>query len=366
MGRRLIFWTHLTVGSIIGLLVLNASVTGLLLSFEPQIVDFAERNVRLVAPPPESPQKLGPQAILESARAAAGGANPVSLMVRSDPTATASVGFGKEVGLWYVDPYSGKVLGKGSKIHETMHAIEDWHRWLWSKEAGRVYTAAAAASLLFMVLSGVILWWARKVSGFKPGLTGKAWNWNRHSTVGIWAAPMLLVTALTGMLMAYPWATDLLFKLAGDKPPARAQKSTEAGKEGTPITPGNLDALLSRAQAKVPGWMAITLRFPRKEGAPVIASIEEPAPYGPRRRSQLSLDPATAEPVKWEPYSGQSKGKRWRSWVVPLHTGQAWGLPGQTVAALAAAGAAVLVWTGLAMALSRLIFACQRRKTGIE
>ena len=85
----------------------------------------------------------------------------------------------------------------------------------------------------------------------------------------------------------------------------------------------------------------------------MVASIEEPAAWGPRRRSQLSLDPATAETVKWEPYSGQSRGKQWRSWIVPLHTGRAWGPAGQTVAALAAAGAVLLVWTGLAMALRR-------------
>jgi uncharacterized iron-regulated membrane protein len=41
-------------------------------------------------------------------------------------------------------------------------------------------------------------------------------------------------------------------------------------------------------------------------------------------------------------------------WFRFLHTGEAGGWPGQTLAGLASAGAAVLVYTGLSLALRRL------------
>jgi uncharacterized iron-regulated membrane protein len=46
-------------------------------------------------------------------------------------------------------------------------------------------------------------------------------------------------------------------------------------------------------------------------------------------------------------------GRRLRAWVRPLHTGEAGGLPGQTIALVASAGGGVLVWTGLALAWRR-------------
>lgn len=45
-----------------------------------------------------------------------------------------------------------------------------------------------------------------------------------------------------------------------------------------------------------------------------------------RPRSQLALDPITAETVRCEPFTGKSLGGRLRAWVRPLHTGEAGGL----------------------------------------
>ena len=62
---------------------------------------------------------------------------------------------------------------------------------------------------------------------------------------------------------------------------------------------------------------------------------------------------ATAAVVKWEPFAGYNLGRTIRSWVRPVHTGEAGGPIGQFIAALASAGGAVLVYTGLALAWRR-------------
>lgn len=69
----------------------------------------------------------------------------------------------------------------------------------------------------------------------------------------------------------------------------------------------------------------------------------------------LTLDPVTAEVIRWEPFAAQNLGRRLRAWVRPIHTGEAGGLAGQAVAAGASAGGAVLVYTGLALAWRRLL-----------
>ena len=65
--RKIIFWCHLTVGSIAGVVILTMCVTGVLLAFERQIISSAERNFR--AGPPAGAQRLPLEALLEKARA---------------------------------------------------------------------------------------------------------------------------------------------------------------------------------------------------------------------------------------------------------------------------------------------------------
>jgi uncharacterized iron-regulated membrane protein len=159
----------------------------------------------------------------------------------------------------------------------------------------------------------------------------------------------------TGAIISYRWAGDLLFVLTGNEPPARPQeKGAREGRKPASESRASLDSLLAKATARVPSWSNISLRLPRKGGEPATASIIEPGFTRRYARSQLSLDAATADVVKWEPYAEQNLGRRLRSWIVPLHTGRAVGPPGQFLALVSAAASALLVWTGISMAWRRI------------
>ena len=114
----------------------------------------------------------------------------------------------------------------------------------------------------------------------------------------------------------------------------------------------SFDVLLARAQGER-RWVMIMLRLPPRGDGPVTASIQGPDAFHPFQRSQLTLNRATGAVVKWEPYANNSKGRKLRTWVRALHTGEAFGFPGQTVAGLASLGGCFLVWTGVAMASGR-------------
>ena len=350
MFRKIIFWTHLCVGITAGLVILNSAVTGTLLAFEPQIVDFAERGVRRVVPPP-SGERWGIDALVAKARETEPDRIPNGVTVKSDPAASVAVNFGKETGVRYLNPYTGEVLGKDSWIHGALHEVQDWHRWLWSREIGKVITGAADILFFLLAVSGIYLWWPNKVFHFEGKLQGKARDWNWHNVIGFWCAPLILITTITGAAMSYQWANDFLYRAAGSEPPV-VQKMPEKPK--TAGTLPFLDPFLEKAGQQVPGWVSINLRLPQKEGAPVTASIQEPAPWWVMSpRSQLSLDPKTAETVKWEPYSEQSAGRKWRTYAKYLHTGQAGGVAGQFLMCLSAIGITVMVWTGFALAWRR-------------
>jgi uncharacterized iron-regulated membrane protein len=110
----------------------------------------------------------------------------------------------------------------------------------------------------------------------------------------------------------------------------------------------------ARAQAQVPGWQTITFRLPPGDG-PVSFSIDTGrGAIRPDRRAQLVVARDGAV-VRFEDYGRQSPARRVRGWLRFIHTGEAFGLAGQTVAGLASAGGALLVWTGFALAWRRLV-----------
>jgi uncharacterized iron-regulated membrane protein len=96
------------------------------------------------------------------------------------------------------------------------------------------------------------------------------------------------------------------------------------------------------------------MRVPAAADATVAVTIDSGTGGQPQRRGQLTLDRATGAVVKWEPFSSSSPGRRLRAYLRFPHTGEAFGLAGQTIAALASLGAVVLGYTGLSLAVRRL------------
>lgn len=78
---------------------------------------------------------------------------------------------------------------------------------------------------------------------------------------------------------------------------------------------------------------------------------------------QLWADPFSGKFLREERYGHLSPGRKARVWMRSLHTGEALGATGQLLAGLASLGAAVLVRTGLALALRRLARALRARPT---
>lgn len=353
------------VGVSVGLVILSMCISGTLLAFEPQIVDFAERHITHVSlPNPEIP-RLSPGALASQVQQAYPDHRFLGLTQESDPTAVAVVRLSQDKTL-YLNPYTGAMVGEPSRTHEVLHTVEMWHRWFCSKAVGKPITGTATLLFLGLAISGIYLWWPRQgakaVLTFAPDLKGRARDWNWHNVFGFWLSPFIVILTLTGTVMSFAWANTLLFRATGNKPPARPAERTPAAPEQRKEKPkASLDLLWTRAEAQVPGWKSISLRIPEKGNGPISFFIRSSDSGQPTARARLSLDPYTAEVMKWEPYSSYNGGQKLRAWVTPVHTGRAWGWPGQLLNLLIAIGGLFLVWTGFALAWRR--FQQFRRKS---
>ncbi|HVY63956.1 MAG TPA: PepSY-associated TM helix domain-containing protein, partial [Gammaproteobacteria bacterium] len=119
------------------------------------------------------------------------------------------------------------------------------------------------------------------------------------------------------------------------------------------------DELFARAAAHG-DWRTLTLALPAAGSARF--TVDQGNGGQPQRRHTLTLDAATGEVRSWAPFSTQPPGQRLRIWIRFLHTGEALGLIGQTLAAVVSATSVLMVWTGLALAWRRLIVPLLRRR----
>ncbi|HWM89632.1 MAG TPA: PepSY-associated TM helix domain-containing protein [Thermoanaerobaculia bacterium] len=365
--RKIIFWLHLAAGVVAGLVILVMSVTGVLLMYERQILEWADRGYRS-GPPAPGAERLPVESLVARALEARPGVHPASIALQSDLEAPAAVSLGRGRNL-YMNPYTGEVLGEGSpKARAFFRAVTDWHRWLGAgeenRDAGKAVTGACNLAFLFLVVTGPYLWlpriWNRRqvrnVAWFRRSLAGKARDFNWHNVLGLWTAVPLFFVVFTAATISYPWATNLLYRMVGDEPPPARSGPSPGGPEEE-VSLDGLNGLWAVAERQVPGWRSLTARIPAGADtaeAPVTFTIAAGHRGRPDLRSQLTLK-RTGEIETWEPFASQTPGRRLRSWARWVHTGEAGGLLGQTVAGIASGGAAVLVWTGLALSWRRFL-----------
>jgi uncharacterized iron-regulated membrane protein len=378
--RKVLFWMHLTAGVTAGLVILVMSVTGVLLTYERQMTEWSDGYS--VTPPTPDARPLGVEQLTVIAREGRRG-ELASITLRSEP-APAAFSFGRGP-IVFLDPYTGKVLGEGSgRARAFFRGVTDWHRWLAAegelRPTGRAVTGASNLVFLFIVLSGIYLWWPknlrlqhlRPITAFQGGLASKARDFNWHNVFGFWSALPLAFVVASGVVMSYPWANDLVYRLAGSEPPRRgpAPRRPDPGGPGAEartaaakpeVTLAGLDRAWATAQGQMSGWRTATLRVPSSPEAPFSFGFDTSS--GARRpstRAQVVVDHWTGEVVRREPYASQPRGQKVRGWLRFIHTGEAFGAFGQTVAGLASAGAVMLVWSGLSLALRR--FAAFRKR----
>jgi uncharacterized iron-regulated membrane protein len=376
--RSFLFWPHLVAGLLAGVVIGVMCFTGIALAFEHQVLDWADQEARQVAVPSPGAPRLPVDELIARVRAARPGVSPTAVTEYPVPTLAVTVGTGRGEGV-YVDPYTGEVREWGARGWRAFfQTLESWHRWLGTegdhRPLGKALTGAGNALFLFLGLSGLYLWvprkWTRRMLRpsvwFRRGLKGKARDWNWHNVTGFWLLPVLIVLTATGMVISYKGISDLIFKLAGETPPTAGGPPPGAPVQvPTPppgSTPAPLEAAFAQARKQLPAWESINLRLggggPRGNAPPqgpsaLSFAIREPGGWPLFAATQVAVDPFTAQVLRQDAFADLSTGNRVRRWLRFLHTGEALGLPGQFIAAVACLGGLLLVWTGFALSWRR-------------
>ena len=306
----------------------------------PTLADFAGRAI----------DRLGDGARVTQIRLPESAGDPVVVVARP-----ADAGPRDTVSVWF-DPPTGEVLDVGPSNNAFMRLMHDLHgNLLVPQFSGRQIVGWVGVAMLVLALSGIYLWWPRRLSlvralGWRRNMMPSS---NMHHMFGIWIAIPLAILSLTGMYLSFPQTSRAaLGALVETTPQAPRGPGGPGGRRfgGDPMTATAMtpDQALATAMAAAPAGALPT-------------SLSLPTVQGPEWRLMLAADTgnvtvtvadatgATKVSEPPPPRSGDIVG-RWMRW---LHDGNNTGLVWQAVIFVGGLLPTLFAITGVMMWLRR-------------
>ena len=256
-------------------------------------------------------------------------------------------------------PKTGQVLGPTPKDPAWLRFIQDLHITLLSGRQGRVTNGAAAAVLLVINATGLVLWWPgikrwRRALVFDMRRNWRRLNFDLHRAVGFWTLAFSSFWALSGVYFGWPaqvfaWI-DRLSPIVNARPPV------------VPIPPRSersepdLAAMLTHAQALEPGATLSGVNFPYSRRAPFEILMQRGGHPGREYTDTLYFNQADGTHLlTWRYGVNQSFGD-WLIWLqVPLHFGTFWGPGIKIIWFLCGLSLPLLAVTGLLLYWNRIL-----------
>jgi len=218
--------------------------------------------------------------------------------------------------LFLVDPYSGKVNPPRQVIDFTTGKLEQMHMNLVLQAKGLIANGIFSVFILFLLLTGLWLWWPSTLRQLKLRLSVKRKAPLRrvlmdlHNIMGIYLYLILFVTTATAILMAYNDATN--DSLEGAEP-----KALTVNPNGNRLPD---DAMMERARADLPHSNFLYIVRPVKPNDPYKINFERQG-FGFLRSGTLWLDPYSGNTLQLDRTANAPTAKRNMAMVESLHDG---------------------------------------------
>ena len=337
---KTLLWLHRWAGLITGIAIFVIAVTGCLLTFENDIDRRLNSELMLVTPGPSTvPLKDAVAAV----RAAYPDDPPQSISLPQGPTHSLLLAL-KSGKMATVDPYSGRVLGARDRFDGFARDIHLLHTRFMAGKTGEHLVGAFTVFTLLMALTGVVLWWPRKIFGVKNSRSWRRVNFDLHNILGLYSAAVLVVTCASGIIIAYEDVTDPLVRKLNSKPaPRPAQVSSTPIAGADPIGP---DEAVRLAKEAMPGVSVSNVNLPAPGRAVYRLSVKYPEDRTPAGRSRLALDQYNGAVLDVVSTRNQELGTQILNLKRSLHTGDVFGAPSQAIVFLASLMLAGQVVTG--------------------
>ena len=390
---------HLWLSVPFGLIITLVCFSGAMLVFENEANEWFRRDLYYVETVKGSPLPM--DKLLEKVATTLPDSVAVTgVSISSDPGRAYQVSLSKpRRASLYVDQYTGEVKGKSERSGFFMFMFR-MHRWLLDSMNpgnegifwGKMIVGVSTLLLVFVLISGIVIWWPRTRKALKNSLkitATKGWRrfwYDLHVAGGMYALIFLLAMALTGLTWSFPWYRTAFYKVLGVEVQQRAaqghEQKSDAQKRNTKLAahrekkregnevrkgersrrPENNHSDMYSVTSPFVYWQEIYDKLRRQNPEYKQISISSGTAsvsfnrFGNQRASdRYSFNTDNGEFTETSLYQHQDKSGKIRGWIYSVHVGNWGGMFTRILTFIAALLGSALPLTGYYLWIKRLI-----------
>jgi len=333
--RKIFRNIHLWLSVPFGILITLICFSGAALVFEKEVMELCHRELYFVKKVEAAPLPME-QLMTKVAATLPDSVSVTGVNISSDPERAYQVTLSKpRRASMYVDQYTGEITGKYERA-PFFNFMFRMHRWLLDsmKQDGGMF--------VFVLISGVVVWWPRTRKALKNSLkivANKGWRrfwYDLHVAGGMYALVFLLAMALTGLTWSFQWYRTGFYKTFGvEVQPSMGHGNAAAnatakggkrdgkpeGREGrgahrySPYT--NWQQVYEQLAEANPDYKQISV----SDGS---ASVAVPRFGNQRGTDRYKFNPRNGEITETTLYKDLDNSGKIRGWIYSVHVGS-WG-----------------------------------------
>ena len=381
--RKIFRNIHLWLSVPFGILITLICFSGAALVFEKEVMELCHRDLYFVKKVEAAPLPME-QLMTKVAATLPDSVSVTGVNVSSDPERAYQVTLSKpRRASMYVDQYTGEVTGKYERA-PFFNFMFRMHRWLLDSMKqdggifwGKMIVGTSTLMFVFVLISGVFVWWPRTRKALKNSLkivANKGWRrfwYDLHVAGGMYTLVFLLAMALTGLTWSFSWYRTGFYKVFGVETMqgggghgAQAQTAAHGGdraqgrsggenRERKPFSPfANWQKVYEELKELSPDYKQITV----SRGSATVSFNR----LGNRRAAdRYTFNPRNGEITGTTLYKDADTSGKIRGWIYSVHVGSWGGWATRILSFLAALIGASLPLTGYYLWIRRLV-----RKSG--
>lgn len=383
--RKIFRNIHLWLSVPFGILITLICFSGAALVFEKEVMELCHRELYFVKKVEAAPLPME-QLMTKVAATLPDSVSVTGVNISSDPERAYQVTLSKpRRASMYVDQYTGEITGKYERA-PFFNFMFRMHRWLLDSMKqdggifwGKMIVGTSTLMFVFVLISGVVVWWPRTRKALKNSLkivANKGWRrfwYDLHVAGGMYALVFLLAMALTGLTWSFQWYRTGFYKTFGvEVQPSMGHGNAAAnatakggkrdgkpeGREGrgahrySPYT--NWQQVYEQLAEANPDYKQISV----SNGS---ASVAVPRFGNQRGTDRYKFNPRNGEITETTLYKDLDNSGKIRGWIYSVHVGSWGGMLTRILTFVAALIGASLPLTGYYLWIRKKI---KRRPVG--
>ena len=395
--RKIFRNIHLWLSVPFGILITLICFSGAALVFEKEVMELCHRELYFVKKVEAAPL-LMEQLMTKVAATLPDSVSVTGVNISSDPERAYQVTLSKpRRASMYMDQYTGEIMGKYERA-PFFNFMFRMHRWLLDSMKqdggifwGKMIVGTSTLMFVFVLISGIVVWWPRTRKALKNSLkivANKGWRrfwYDLHVAGGMYALVFLLAMALTGLTWSFQWYRTGFYKTFGvEVQPsmghgnAAANATAKGGKqekspEGRSGRPGNRgekpegrgehsESREGRKRSPYTNWQQVYEQLAEANPDYKLISVSDgsasvalPRFGNQRGTDRYKFNPRNGKITETTLYKDLDNSGKIRGWIYSVHVGSWGGMLTRILTFIAALVGASLPLTGYYLWIRRLM-----------